>query len=74
MLRAVPAIILIALSSSRAFKSLFFICTISANCLRVTLPTISRFGVPEPFAIEAAYFNNTAAGGDLRIKLKDRSA
>ena len=45
----------------------------SITCLRVTLPTLSLFGVLEPEAMPAAFFSSTDAGGDLVMKVNDLS-
>src|SRR6266571_932014 len=71
--RAVPAMMRKAASSLRAFKSLAFVFTISMTCLRVTLPTFSLFGSFDPAAMFAAFFNKTAAGGLLVMKVNDLS-
>src|ERR1700743_3044078 len=73
MLRAVPAITRNAASSFTAFKSLAFILTISITCLRVTLPTLSLFGVLEPAVIPAAFLSRMEAGGDLVMNVNDFS-
>src|SRR5437773_6770512 len=65
--------ILNAASSLRAFRSLAFVFTMSMTCLRVTLPTFSLFGSLEPAAMLAAFFNRTAAGGLLVMKVNDLS-
>src|SRR5213083_243989 len=62
-----------AASSLRAFRSLAFVLTMSITCLRVTLPTFSLFGSFDPAAMFAAFFNRTAAGGLLVMKLNDLS-
>src|SRR5271157_5507754 len=74
MLRAVPAMTRNAASSEVAFKSFIFILTISKTCLRLTLPTLSLFGIFEPEAMPAAFLSKMEAGGDLVIKVKDLSA
>src|SRR6056300_1060469 len=63
-----------AASSSFALRSSFLVLTISKTWSLVTLPTLSRLGIEEPLAKPAAFFNKTDAGGDFRIKLKERSA
>src|SRR5207244_7865791 len=73
MLRAVPMMILDAASSLAALRSFIFIFTMSNTCFRVTLPTFSLFGVLDPEAIPAAFFNNAEAGGDFVMKVKDLS-
>ena len=73
MLRAVPEITRNAASSLVAFKSFIFIFTMSITCLRVTLPTFSLFGVFEPDASPAAFFNRIDAGGDFVMNVKDLS-
>src|SRR5438093_13032496 len=60
-------------SSVRAFKSLPFVFTMSMTCLRVTLPTLVLLGSLEPAAMLAAFFNKTAAGGLLVMKVNDLS-
>src|SRR5437762_4028528 len=62
-----------AASSSRAFKSLRLVFTMSMTCLRVTLPTLVLFGSFEPAAMLAAFFNRTAAGGLLVMNVNDLS-
>src|SRR5579871_1885280 len=73
MLRAVPEMTRNAASSLEAFMSLDFSLMMSRTCLRVTLPTLSLFGVLEPAVMPAAFFNNTDAGGDLVMKVNDLS-
>ena len=51
MLRAVPSIIRTACSTSRALRSAIFILAISSIWARVTVPTLSLFGTPEPLAM-----------------------
>src|SRR4030095_12146610 len=62
-----------AASSSRAFKSLRLVFTMSMTCLRVTLPTFVLFGSFEPAAMLAAFFKRTAAGGLFVMKVNDLS-
>src|SRR6201997_5922111 len=62
-----------AASSLRAFKSFCFVFTMSITCLRVTLPTLVLLGSLEPAAMLAAFFNKTAAGGLLVMKVNDLS-
>jgi hypothetical protein len=66
--------LLIAVSTEEAFESGIFCVAISRNWASVTLPIFYLFGVPEPLAMPAAFFNSTAAGGVLVMKLKLRSA
>ena len=40
-----------------------FCFAISWICFSVTLPTLSLFGVPEPFGMPAAFSSSTGAGG-----------
>jgi hypothetical protein len=47
---------LIAASTEAAFRSGIFCVAISRTCFSVTLPTLSLFGVPEPFWRPAAFF------------------
>ena len=65
-----PLMLLIAASTEAAFKSGIFCVAISRTCFSVTLPTLSLLGVPAPLAMPAAFFNRTAAGGVLVIKVK----
>ena len=74
MERAVPAMMRAACSGSEALRSAAFIFTISMICAFVTLPTFSEFGLPEAYSIPAAFLRRTAAGGDLRMNEKLRSA
>src|SRR5206468_2272228 len=62
-----------AASSSRAFRSLRLVLTMSMTCLRVTLPTFVLLGSFEPAAMLAAFFKRTAAGGLLVINVNDLS-
>ena len=55
MLLAVPAIVLTAASMSAAVISGILVVAISSSCARLTLPTLSVLGVPEPFLIPAAF-------------------
>src|SRR6202011_4311829 len=71
--RAVPRILLIAVSTEAAFKSGIFCLAMSSTCLAVTLPTLSLFGVPDPLAMPAARFNRIDAGGVLVMKVNERS-
>src|SRR5439155_23934951 len=74
MLRAVPATTFIASSTSRAFRSGIFVSAIDRTWSRVSRPTFSRFGSPEPFSIRSASLIRTAAGGVLVMKLNERSS
>src|ERR671922_3730 len=74
MLRAVPATIFIACSTSRAFRSSSFVSAIWRTCACVRRPTFSRFGSPEPFSRPSASLIRTAAGGVFVMNVKDRSS
>src|SRR5438552_14304913 len=74
MERAVPATVLIADSSESQFRSGILSFAISSTCLAVTVPTFVLFGSADPFAMLAARFNSTGAGGVLVMKVYDRSA
>ena len=63
MLRAVPAIMLIAASTDAAFKSGIFISAISLIFSLLIVATFVLFGTPEPDFRLHAFFNKTAAGG-----------
>ena len=67
--RAVPSTIFMALLSFVVFKSGNFIFAISSNWAFVIEPTLTLFGVAEPFLIFAALTNKTEAGGVLRINV-----
>src|SRR5215831_9431762 len=60
-------------SSSRAFRSLRLVLTMSITCLRVTLPTLVLLGSFEPAAMFAAFLSRTAAGGLLVMNVNDLS-
>ena len=59
---------------SAAVKSGIFVRAISSSCSRVTLPSFSVLGVPDPLSIPAALRSSTAAGGVLVTNVNDRSA
>src|SRR5665811_1665842 len=71
--RAVPRMLLIAVSTEAAFRSGIFCLAMSSTCLAVTLPTLSLFGTPDPLAMPAARFNRIEAGGVLVMKVNERS-
>src|SRR6266702_4344994 len=73
MLRAVPITVRIADSRLVVLRSTSLIFAISSTCFFVTLPTLLRFGSAEPFAMFAARFSRTDAGGVFRMKVKVRS-
>src|SRR5437667_9220392 len=73
MLRAVPSTIRIAASIDGVLRSGSFLCAISPTCCRVTLPILSLCGTAEAFAIPAARFSSTAAGGVFTMNVNDRS-
>src|SRR5918998_649164 len=72
--RAVPSMILAAWSTSCAFRSGIFFSAISRTCAREILPTLLRFGSPEPFSIPIACLISTAAGGGFVMKANERSS
>ena len=74
MLRAVPAIMLIALSMVAAFRSGIFISAISRILSLEMVATLVLLGTPEPDFRLQAFFSRTAAGGVLVMKLKLLSA
>jgi hypothetical protein len=65
--------VLIAFSTSFAFRSGSFVFAISLTWSMVSFPTFSLLGVLEPFTIPAAFLINSDAGGVFRINVKDRS-
>src|ERR1700687_2108156 len=73
MLRAVPITVRIADSRLVVLRSTSLIFAISSTCFFVTLPTLLRFGSAEPFAMFAARFSRTDAGGVFKIKVNVRS-
>ena len=74
MLRAVPAIMLIADSIFAAFRSGIFSSAISRILSLDMVATLSLFGVPDAFFRLQAFFRSTGAGGVLVMKLKLQSA
>ena len=73
MLRAVPMMVRTAESRLVVFKSGNLVLAISSTCLRVTLPTLLRFGSADPLTIPAARFKSSEAGGVLVMKVNERS-
>jgi hypothetical protein len=73
ILRAVPAMVRTAASKSAAVKSASLVLAISSSCARVTVPTFSVLGRPEPLLIPAAFFKRIAAGVVLVTKVNDLS-
>ena len=69
MFRAVPSTTFIALSILLVFKSGNLMFAISSSCAFVTEPTLTRFGVEDPFLIFAAFANKTEAGGVFKINV-----
>src|SRR3954468_9264486 len=72
--RAVPAMILIAASTSLALRSGSFFSAIARSWSCVIRPTFSRCGSPEPFSMLIAWRISTAAGGVLVTKVNERSS
>ena len=72
--RAVPAMILAAWSTSCALRSASFFSAIARTCSLVIVPTLLRFGSPEPFSIPIAWRISTAAGGVFVTKVNERSS
>src|SRR5205814_7954681 len=71
--RAAPATIAIADSIVSQLRSGILISALLRICARVTFPTLLRFGCPDPFSSPASFFKRIAAGGVLRMKVKDLS-
>jgi hypothetical protein len=69
--RAAPATIAIADSSESQLRSGILISAIFRICAFVTLPTLLRFGWPDPFSMPASFFSRIAAGGVFRMKVND---
>ena len=74
MLRAVPATMRMACSTSLAFRSGILVSAISRSWRCETLPTFVRFGSAEPLSTPAARFSSAAASGALVTKVKERSS
>ena len=72
--RAVPAMIFAAWSTSCAFRSASFFSAIWRTWASVIVPTLVRFGSPEPFSMPIAWRISTAAGGVLVTKVNERSS
>src|SRR5215218_6869726 len=72
--RAVPSMILMAWSTSRAFRSSSLVSAIWRTWSRVSRPTFSRLGSPEPLGIPSASLISTAAGGVFVMNVKERSS
>ena len=70
MLRAVPAIMLIAASIVAAFKSGIFVSAISLILSLEIVATFVLLGTPEPDWMLHAFLIRTGAGGVFVIKLK----
>src|SRR2546428_10466110 len=68
MLLAVPSTIRMAAARSLELRSGFLSSAISRTWAGVTFATLTRFGSPDPFAMPAARFRSTAAGGGLELK------
>src|SRR5690606_3671456 len=73
MLRAEPAMVRTAASSSAAVRSACLVLAISSSWARVTVPTFWVLGRAEPLVTPAAFFSSTAAGVLLVSKVKLRS-
>ena len=63
-----------AWSTSCAFRSSSFFSAISRTCSLVIVPTLVRFGSPEPFSIPIAWRISTAAGGVFVMNVNERSS
>ena len=74
MLRAVPAMTFMASSTSRAFRSGIFASAIERSCAWLSLPTLMRFGSPDPDSIPSASLMRTAAGGVFVMNVNERSS
>src|SRR5215213_11252617 len=74
MFLAVPSIVLTADSRLVVFRSGILVLAISSILAREIVPTFSRFGLPEPLGMPAAFFKRSAAGGVFVSKVKERSA
>src|SRR6266545_5010338 len=72
--RAVPSMILMAWSTSRALKSSSLVSAIWRTWSRASRPIFSRLGSPEPLGIPSASLISTAAGGVFVMNVKERSS
>ena len=72
--RAVPSMIFEAWSRSFALRSGIFFSAIARTWALEIVPTLSRFGSPEPLSIPMASLISTAAGGVLVMKVNERSS
>src|SRR4029078_12976944 len=71
---AVPATMCIAASTSFAFRSGIFVSAIWRSWARESVPTLARFGSPEPLSRFRASLISTAAGGVLVMNVNERSS
>jgi hypothetical protein len=74
ILRAVPATMLIAASTSAALRSCIFCSAIFLKSAFEIVATFVLFGVAEPLSTLHAFLSNTAAGGVFVMKENDLSA
>jgi len=74
ILRAVPSIIRIAVSTLEALRSFIFASAISRTLSRDPFATFFLLGSPEPDSIPAAFLSRIGAGGVLVINVKDLSS
>src|SRR5215217_321904 len=72
--RAVPSMIFAAWLTSCALRSSSFFSAIARTCSLEIVPTLVRFGSPEPFSIPIAWRISTAAGGVLVTNVNERSS
>ena len=74
MFLAVPSMVFIAAAKLVVFRSGILVLAISSIFAREMVPTFSRFGLPEPFGIPAAFFKRSAEGGVLVSKVNEDKA
>src|SRR5205807_2627328 len=74
MLRAVPAMIFAAASTSFALRSGSLRSAISRSWAWLIVPTFVRLGSPEPLGMRRAWRISTAAGGVLVMNVNERSS
>src|SRR5205085_8143863 len=72
--RAVPATMFIAASTSFAFRSGILRSAIARSWSREIVPTLVRFGSPDPDCRFSASLISTAAGGVLVMNVNERSS
>ena len=73
-MRAVPATMRIAMSTSFALRSGILRSAIRRSWSFDSVATLSRFGTPEPFSMPASCLISSAIGGCFRMNENVRSS